>query len=113
MRYFDRSDFDCKETGENRMDEDFLLELDCLRHACGFPFVVVSGFRSVTHSAERKKLKPGYHPEGIASDIRVSAGLQRGTLIKLAIARGFTGIGIAKTFIHVDRRPGELVVWPY
>jgi hypothetical protein len=46
MKYFKLSDFDCQETGENEMNEDFLIKLDELRHLSGFPFIVTSGYRS-------------------------------------------------------------------
>jgi hypothetical protein len=26
---------------------------------------------------------------------------------------GFNGIGVAKTFVHVDTRPSTLVMWTY
>jgi hypothetical protein len=40
MKYFKLSDFDCQETGENEMNEDFLIKLDELRHlSVGFPLL--------------------------------------------------------------------------
>ena len=42
MRYFDLSEFDCHETGENEMSAPFLDVLDELRNICGFAFVVNS-----------------------------------------------------------------------
>jgi len=35
------------------------------------------------------------------------------TLLSTAFNMGFTGIGIAKTFIHVDIRSTQPVVWTY
>jgi uncharacterized protein YcbK (DUF882 family) len=61
MKYFKLSDFDCQETGENEMNEDFLIKLDDLRHECGFPFIVTSGYRSPQHSIEMRKVKAGTH----------------------------------------------------
>jgi hypothetical protein len=61
MKYFKLSDFDCQETGENEMNEDFLIKLDDLRHECGFPFIVTSGYRSPQHSIEKRKVKAGTH----------------------------------------------------
>lgn len=114
MIYFDISEFDCQETGQNEMDEEYLNQIDWLREDCGFPFIIVSGFRAITHSLEIiKKDGPGFHPKGIAADVGANGALQRGLIVRHAIARGFTGIGIARTFIHVDRRPGELFIWPY
>lgn len=59
MKYFDISEFDCKETGENEMNALFLSMLDKLREACGFPFIITSGYRSVKHSAEINKPNGG------------------------------------------------------
>ena len=34
-------------------------------------------------------------------------------IVKEALKLGFTGIGVAKTFIHVDIRKTTPVVWTY
>jgi uncharacterized protein YcbK (DUF882 family) len=54
-KYFQLDDFKCQETGENKINEDFVRMLDELREACGFPFVITSGYRSPKHSLEAKK----------------------------------------------------------
>lgn len=114
MRYFDISEFDCKETGENEMDEKFLNMIDWLRHVCGFPFVITSGYRSVKHSAEVNKPNGGgTHTKGIAADIAVSNGAQRMKLVQTAIDMGFNGIGVANGFVHVDIRLSTPVMWTY
>lgn len=113
LRYFKVSDFDCQETGENRMSEEFLYRLDKLRHICGFPFIVTSGYRSPNHSIEAAKAAPGTHAQGIAADIAIPSGDKRYILIREAMAMGFTGIGVAKTFIHLDIRKTAPVVWSY
>jgi len=113
FKYFKLSDFNCQETGENEMDLDFIMSLDELREACGFPFVITSGYRSPRHSLEAKKSSPGQHAQGIAADIAVSGGAQRWTIVTKAIEQGFTGIGVAKTFIHVDRRDSSPMLWTY
>lgn len=113
MRYFQLKDFNCQETGENKMCPQFLERLDELRHRCGFPFIITSGYRSPKHSIERRKSKPGTHAQGIAADIKVSGGDQRYTIQKHAYQMGFNGIGVHKTFIHVDDRDSTPVSWPY
>ena len=113
MRYFNRKDFDCQQTGNNEMSDKFLEMLDDLRHECGFPFYVTSGYRDPSHSIEAKKSKPGTHAQGIAADIRISNGAEGFVIVSKAIAAGFTGIGIAKTFIHLDSRKTTPVVWSY
>ena len=113
MRYFKLSDFDCQETGNNEMSEEFLEKLDELRHKCGFPFIITSGYRDPSHSIEARKAKAGTHARGIASDIRINNGNEAYQIIKHAQSMGFNGIGVAKSFIHVDIRKGMPVIWCY
>jgi uncharacterized protein YcbK (DUF882 family) len=84
-----------------------------LRHECGFPFTITSGYRSPQHSIEAKKSKPGTHAQGIAADIAVADGSQRYLVVKHAMALGFSGVAAAKGFVHVDTRLGVPVVWVY
>ena len=113
FKYFNIEDFDCQETGENKMSEDFIHRLDELRAVCGFPFYVTSGYRSPSHSIEKRKFQPGTHAQGIAADIKVSGGAQRRLIVEKALELGFGGIGIAKTFVHVDIRETAPVMWCY
>lgn len=111
--YFKLSEFACKETGENRISPEFVAGLDELRERCGFPFVITSGYRSPIHSKEAKKDKPGMHTKGIAADIYVESGVQRRAVVAHALDLGYGGIGVAKTFVHVDKREGQPVMWTY
>lgn len=113
LKYFKVSEFDCQETGENEMKEEFLLLLDKLREACDFPFTITSGYRSPSHSIEVRKSSPGTHAQGIAADIYAASGDRRFTIIQKALELGFTGIGVDKHFIHVDIRETTPVVWSY
>jgi len=113
VKYFSTSEFDCQHTGENRMEPEFLLKLDALREACGFPFVITSGYRSPDHPIEAVKEIPGTHAQGIAADIKITNSAQRYTIIREALAHGFTGLGVAGDFIHVDTRGTVPVIWTY
>jgi len=114
FRYFQIEDFACQETGENEIRYDFVSALDDLRGVCGFPFIITSGYRSPTHSAEARKARPGQHTLGIAADIKVTGGAQRHAIVSNAIKLGiFKGIGVAKTFIHVDTRDTDPIIWTY
>jgi uncharacterized protein YcbK (DUF882 family) len=104
FKYFKLEDFNCQETGENEMSRDFIHKLDELREACGFPFIIRSGYRSPEHSIEKRKEKAGTHAQGIAADIRARNGNERFKIVEEAIKAGFTGIGVAASFIHVDSR---------
>jgi uncharacterized protein YcbK (DUF882 family) len=114
LKYFKLSDFDCQQTGENEMDIGFLCKLDSLREACGFPFIVTSGYRSPDHSLERYKPNGGgTHTKGIASDIRALNGSQRYEIQRHAYALGFSGIGVHRSFVHLDIRDTTPVSWCY
>lgn len=114
MKNFVKEEFDCKASGENNMQLSFMEKLDELRDACGFPFVVTSGYRDASHPEEAKKAtKGGVHTLGIAADIRVANGVQRRELVAKALKLGFAGVGVAKTFVHVDTRDSTPVMWTY
>ncbi len=113
FRYFTRKEFDCQQTGENDMQDEFIHSLDALRHECGFSFRITSGYRSPSHSIEARKANPGTHAQGIAADIGTTDGYERYIIVKNAMAMGFSGIGIHKTFVHVDTRTTTPVVWTY
>ena len=95
------------------MDHDFIHRLDLLRERCGFPFRITSGWRDATHPAEAHKPQPGYHCQGLAADIAVSNGFERMNIVHEALKLGFGGIGVARTFIHVDDRKTTPVMWTY
>ena len=113
FRYFTLEEFACQETDENGIKEEFVTSLDALRHECGFPFVITSGYRSPRHSIEAKKQTPGQHATGCAADIAISNGAQRFIIVSNALRLGFSGIGIAKSFVHVDIRQTTPVIWTY
>jgi len=113
MQYFDIKEFDCQETGTNEMNPFFLEKLDHLRHQCGFPFKITSGYRDPSHSIEARKTRPGTHARGIAADIQINSGSEGYVIVKEAMKMGFGGIGIAKNFIHVDVRDTVQVIWTY
>ena len=113
FKYFSKDEFDCQVTGNNEMKDEFIHKLDELREACGFPFVISSGYRDPSHPIEARKAKAGTHAQGIAADIAVSGGAERYKIVSEAMRLGFTGVGVAKTFINVDIRETTPVVWEY
>ena len=113
MKYFTVDEFNCQYTGENQMDPEFMEKVDKLREHCGFPFVITSGYRSPSHPIEAKKDVPGTHAQGIAADIKITSSAQRYSIIKGALEHGFTGLGVAGDFIHLDTRGSVPVMWVY
>lgn len=113
FKYFTLQEFACQHTGENEMNTAFIEKLDLLRRNCGFPLVITSGYRSPDHPLEVVKEKGGMHTKGIAADLRVRGGVQRSKLVREAIKLGFSGIGVGKSYCHVDGRAGAPVMWTY
>jgi len=113
VKYFNREEFNCTHTNKNEMDDAFLEKLDQLREECGFPFRITSGYRDETHPNEARKEKPGTHNQGIAADIAVSNGFERMNIVQNALKLGFGGVGVAKSFVHVDTRTTTPVMWTY
>lgn len=115
--YFSEQEFRCKKTGKCEMQPEFMDKLVQLRKACGFPFVINSGYRDLTHPVELAKFEPGQHTKGIAADIACHSD-NAFYIVKYALALGFTGIGIsqrtgAARFVHVDMRKGAPVLYSY
>ncbi len=114
-KFFRLEEFNCAHTNLNSMDHEFLVKLDELRERVGFPFIITSGYRDATHPAEARKAEPGTgtHCQGIAADIAVSNGFERMNIVHEALKLGFGGIGVSKSFIHIDDRKTTPVMWTY
>lgn len=114
---FSKEEFDCKHTGENKMQHEFMEKLQRIRQVFGKPMKITSGFRSVKHPIEaRKTHSNGEHTQGMCADVYCDNGADRFKLIQLALANGITRIGIAKNFLHLGIGGKGLpnnVVWEY
>lgn len=106
VQHFQQSEFDSEDrpgSGFN-MKPRVVFMLDALRALLGRPFKVSSGFRTPEHNRAEGGAPQSGHLTGEAVDIRTQGWTerQRCDLIIYALKLGFTGIGIAKTFIHLD-----------
>jgi len=102
------------------MNQYFMDRLEALRQFMEVPFHINSGFRTQSHNEAVGGGKRSAHMLGRAADIKWDMldinGKNR--MLKKAWELGFTGFGVAQTFLHLDdvsqkdgyMRPG---VWDY
>lgn len=97
------------------MDPDFLKLLQTLRDKWGKPITILSGYRCAVHNAAIKGAKTSQHLTGRAVDIDTSkmTGHEKYQFLALAYLVGFKGIGVAKTFYHLDTRSAPTTLWLY
>tara|TARA_R110000796_G_scaffold16775_1_gene52219 strand:- start:169 stop:492 length:324 start_codon:yes stop_codon:yes gene_type:complete len=99
---------------EENMDVNFLAKLDEAREFAGIPFIINSAYRSPTHPLSISN-PTSSHIKGLAVDISVKDSVTRDLTLRALRAVGFTRIGIASTFIHVDLDfdKSQNVTWTY
>ncbi len=117
MKHFQLSEFDSPDVpGSGKfMQPSFLALLDRARELAGFPFVVVSGFRTKDHNEKVGGEENSSHTRGYAGDIRARNSQERFAIVNAALKVGFNRIGIAKSFVHLDNDPTlpQSVMWLY
>ena len=122
-------EFNCPCCGKNEMNESFLGTLTDAREYCRIPMLINSGYRCEKHNKKvggkvgdkAKGIQASTHTVGAAADIHCTESRQRALILCGLLEAGFSRIGIAKTFIHVDmadRLEGddqkvEAVFWLY
>ena len=99
---------------EHNMNKEFLFVLDEAREFAGIPFIINSAYRSPDHPLSIKNPSSS-HIKGLAVDIKATDSITRFKIVKALIEVGFTRIGIADTFIHVDLDfdKTQNVIWTY
>ena len=122
LNYFNFQEFDSPdEIGSGmpteqggKMNKEFLFKLDEARMLAGKTFRITSGYRTEAHNKKVKGVKGSSHTKGCAVDIAVNSGLQRSAIVCALAKVGFTRIGIAKTFVHVDLdKEKQNSIWLY
>lgn len=117
---FSEAEFACKCGkcgGRADMHPDFMEKLQSLRDVAG-PLHITSGFRCPEHPTEKRKPKPGAHSIGRAADIATGNTVERARIVSSWSSMPVYGMGIAKTFTHVDDHHPYLsrvggVIWVY
>ena len=122
LKYFKLSEFDCpfEEGSGSKMNYTFLEKLDQARGLAGIPFKITSGYRTKEYNEDLirrnyKASKNSSHLKALAADISVKDSKSRFIVFNSLLLAGFTRIGIADTFIHVDLdlEKTQNVIWTY
>lgn len=95
------------------MNYSFMERLEKARSIAGVPFRLNSAFRTRSYELSKGRSGNSLHCLGRAVDIQCLDSVSRFKIVSSLIAVGFTGIGVSKSFIHVDDRNGDSLVFLY
>ena len=110
--HFTAAELECPHCGQMQMSNDFMRKLVAVRREINIPLHVTSGFRCPEHNRNVGGATSSKHLAGRAVDIALNMSEENQvTLLELAIKHGLVGIGVAKTFIHLDDTRRRL--WAY
>lgn len=116
MIHFKLAEFTCKcGCGQTPMNHSTIEKLDKAREIAGIPFIITSGYRCEAHNRAVGGRSNSAHTRGWAADIKALTARERFIIMNAAIKAGFSRIGVANSFIHVDDDPTlvQQVVWNY
>lgn len=102
VKWFDSSEFERVGCNVSDIDPVALGRLSFARELAGIPFIITSAYRSPEHESARGRNVDGAHTRGVAFDIACRDSISRYLIVQSAIEAGFTRIGIASNFIHMD-----------
>jgi zinc D-Ala-D-Ala carboxypeptidase len=104
--HFSRKEFKCPCCNFGMNDGDVSSELihllEAMREDLGGPIRINSGCRCPARNAAVGGVPNSAHLRGTAADIHVEGGAHRRKLMDVSVMHFASGIGIAKTFVHVD-----------
>jgi len=110
--YFLSSELECKcGCGTGEMNFKFMNKVLLARELFDKPFIITSAYRCYRHNKMVRGSPKSQHLKGNALDVS-SNGSTAYDLVKVFQAVDLKGIGIAKTFIHVDNREIK-ALWLY
>lgn len=90
--------------------------MDIIRFAIDKPIVPTNWCRCEDHNKAVGGSPNSQHLQGNAVNIPCLSDTDRGIILEAAVRNGIKGIGIGKTFLHLDVRPsaeGKIKVWVY
>lgn len=89
---------------------DVIERLQVVRDVLGEPLFVTSGYRCEAHNKAVGGAKGSYHLTGRAVDVSAPSGVLKHKILLAAMGKDrFEGIGVNKSFIHLDTRKRRLV----
>ena len=116
-RFFKKSEFACKCTqcDGGTMDATFIANLTRARKLAKVAFAISSGYRCATHNVRVGGSADSSHLRGLAADVKVTSSHHRFVIVEALLQSGFTRLGVAESFIHVDLDPNKVptVLWTY
>lgn len=112
---FRSEEFECPCCGKAHMEERFLELLQQLRTILNKPMKINSGYRCENHNLNVGGRRTSQHLIGNAIDCSTVGWTSSEFyfLIKEAQRLGFKGIGIAKSYVHLDARESRPKMWVY
>ena len=117
MKHFKHYEFDSPDVqgSGQMMDTGFLSIIDEAREIADIPFNITSGYRTKSHNEKVEGKPNSSHLRGYAADIACNDSRSRFIIIDALLDAGFTRIGVASSFIHVDNDPEKdgNVIWTY
>lgn len=102
--YFTESEFEAVSCKLSDINAVSLARLDLARDIAGVPFIVNSAFRTAEQNRNCRGASNSAHLRGRAFDIACNSK-NRWQIVRAAMLAGFTRIGVASSFIHMDDDP--------
>ena len=104
--HFDSSEFACScgcgyGTRPGDVSPKLIRTLELMRKEYG-PIRVNSGNRCTAYNASIGGVANSAHTIGQAADLRVSGGKDRRNMVDIAVMFCVSGLGVAKSFVHID-----------
>jgi hypothetical protein len=96
-----------------KMNVAFIQKLQQQRDNFGKPMNITSGLRCRSYNKTVGGVLNSRHLYGEAADTAITSSVDRYNFIKCALKIGFNGIGVGRTFIHLDTRPAGFFMWTY
>lgn len=112
-KYFKPQETACRCGCGTDLTDEIKQKLDAFREAMGFALSLTSGARCPAHNEAEDGAPDSYHVKRRAGDIDWTKydGAKKAKMLAYAI-QNFGGIGLHKSFLHVDDRALK-TVWFY